>query len=216
MKKSGEHNTVLIAVVASVVLLGAIVVLCLRSSDGCSVESLLFTRDQQAAGLYARGEHEAAAAQFAAPDWQAAALYRDRQFESAAGIFVGLTSAEAAYNLGNSLVMQGAYTDAIKQYERALELRPGWEDAEANRAIAAGRAARLEREGGEMTGGMLGADEIVFDKKKQKGGGSEVVEGESIELSDEEMRLMWLRNVETKPADFLTYKFAYQYAMRGE
>jgi Ca-activated chloride channel family protein len=216
VKRSGERHTVLVAVVASVMILGAIVVLCLRSSDECSAGSLLFTRDQRAAGLYARGEYEAAAAQFAAPDWQAAALYRDRQFESAAGIFVGLTSAEAAYNLGNSLVMQGAYTDAIGQYDRALELRPGWEDAEANRAIAAGRAARLETEGGDMTGGMMGADEIVFDNKKQKGGGSEEVEVESIELSDEEMRLMWLRNVETKPADFLAYKFAYQHATRGE
>jgi hypothetical protein len=67
-----------------------------------------------------------------------------------------------------------------------------------------------------MTGGRRGADAIVFDTKTQKGGGSEEVEVESIELSDEEMRLMWLRNVETKPADFLAYKFAYQHATRGE
>ena len=33
-------------------------------------------------------------------------------------------------------------------------------------------------------------------------------------LSDEELREVWLRQVQTKPADFLRAKFAYQHAMR--
>jgi Ca-activated chloride channel family protein len=33
-------------------------------------------------------------------------------------------------------------------------------------------------------------------------------------MSDEEMRSIWLRQVTTKPADFLRAKFAYQQATR--
>ena len=65
-----------------------------------------------------------------------------------------------------------------------------------------------------MTGGMLGADDIVFsdrksppsDQKEQTDGGQP--------MSDEELRAIWLRQVTTKPADFLRAKFAYQQATR--
>ena len=72
----------------------------------------------------------------------------------------------------------------------------------------------FEFEGGDMTGGELGADEIVFDLNPSKpGAGEEVVEGGE-ELSDQELRAMWLRQVQTTPGDFLKAKFAYQQAMR--
>lgn len=64
-----------------------------------------------------------------------------------------------------------------------------------------------------MTGGKLGADEIVFGKgKSDPAADEEVVEG-SQELSDSEYQSLWLRNVQTKPADFLRSKFAYQHAL---
>jgi Ca-activated chloride channel family protein len=34
-------------------------------------------------------------------------------------------------------------------------------------------------------------------------------------LSDEELRGLWLRRVQTKPADFLRAKFAYQVQAQG-
>ena len=121
-----------------------------------------------------------------------------------------------AFNQGNALLFQGKYEDAAKRYERALELRPGWEDAIVNRDIALARAALLETTGGDMTGGEMGADEIEFsdtpspdtDQTEQTEGGKP--------MSDEEMRSIWLRQVQTRPADFLRAKFAYQYATREE
>ena len=97
------------------------------------------------------------------PRWQGAAWLEAGEFKKAASLFAGLPRAEDAYNHGNSLVMLGKYEEAAARYERALELRPGWVEAEQNRAIALGRAERMRSEGGDMTGGMLGADEIVFD-----------------------------------------------------
>ena len=108
--------------------------------------------------------------------------------------------------------MLGKYDEAVRRYDRALEQRPGWEPAVTNRGIAAGRAERLKKEGADMTGGKMGADEISFDTGKKSDAGDqdqEVVAGDA--LSDEEMRAVWLRRVETKPADFLRAKFAYQH-----
>ena len=182
---------------------------CLTNED-CT----LLTPDQQAYRLYESGDYEAAAGAFADPMWNGAALFRQGEFELAGGVFAGYDTAEAAFNQGNTLVMRGKYDEAIARYERALELRPDWEPAVVNRDIAVARAALLVREGGEGTGGMLEPDEIVFsDKKSPPSENTEQTDG-GAPLSDEELRLIWLRQVQTRPADFLRAKFAYQHATR--
>ena len=72
------------------------------------------------------------------------ALFRQGEFEKAASLFAGYDSADAAFNQGNALVMQGKYEAAIERYDRALELRPGWQDAGVNREIAQARLAAVE------------------------------------------------------------------------
>ena len=63
-----------------------------------------------------------------------------------------------------------------------------------------------------MTGGEMEADEIVFSEgKAPPQTGEEQVEGGQ-EMDDAALRAMWLRRVQTKPADFLRAKFAYQHA----
>lgn len=57
----------------------------------------------------------------------------------------------------------------------------------------------------------IGADDVVFDKKKESGG-QETVTEDAQPLSDSAMQALWLRRVQTKPADFLKSKFAYQLA----
>ena len=176
----------------------------------------LFRPDQAGMRLYANGDYTGAASAFADPQWKGAAFYRDGAFRESAGIFAGQDTAESAYNRGNCLVMQGQYGEAVKRYDRALELRPGWEDAIINRGIALARGELLKREGGEGTGGMLGADEIVFTEgSSSPSSGEEVVE-EAVPMSDSELQALWLRQVQTKPADFLRAKFAYQFAREQE
>jgi Ca-activated chloride channel family protein len=192
--------------VLGIVVLAA-VVYCLAHVD-CS----LLTPDQRAYRLFVGEQYAAAAERFADPMWRGVALFKQGQFEDAAGVFAGYDTAEAAFNHGNALVMQGKYSAAAERYARALELRPLWEDASVNRAIALGRAEMLRREGGDMTGGMLGADEIVFsDEKSPSSAPEEQVEGGQ-ELSEAELRAVWLRQVQTKPADFLRAKFAHQHS----
>ncbi len=174
----------------------------------------LLTPDQQGHRFFERGDFSEAANRFTDPRWRGVALFRDGEFKESAGVFAGMDTAKAAFNHGNALVMQGQYDAAAERYARALELRPEWEDATINREIALARAAMLKQEGGEGTGGMLGADDIVFTQgKSPPGAGDEQTEGGEA-MSDEELRAIWLRQVQTKPADFLAAKFAYQQAMR--
>jgi tetratricopeptide (TPR) repeat protein len=57
-----------------------------------------------------------------------------------------LPSAEALNNLGIALASQGKLDEAIEQFRRALRLRPGFQDAERNLAMAlAGQRAPLRR-----------------------------------------------------------------------
>jgi Ca-activated chloride channel family protein len=58
-------------------------------------------------------------------------------------------------------------------------------------------------------------DEIVFDDRPQQSGDSQEVEFVTGgQMSDEQLQALWLRRVQTKPADFLRTKFAYQLSRR--
>lgn len=178
---------------------------------------VLLTADQRGQLLYRKGDFAGAAETFTDPRRRGAALFRTGDFKQAAALFSGFDTAEGAYNHGNALVMQGLYEDAIPRYQRALQLRPGWSDAEINLAIAQEGAERLKKTGGDMTGGQMGADEITFTKgdPPQPDAGEEVVET-PIPLDEASKRALWLRKVQTQPADFLRSKFAYQAAAMEE
>lgn len=168
-----------------------------------------WTGDQRGQRLFRSGAYAEAARSFTSPAWHAISLYRAGEFEDAANALAGVPGAEAAYNRGNALVFQGKYEEAVESYERALALRPEWRAAEENRRIAASRI-RTETALGEAT--EVGADDIVFDPDAPAGGDRQEVTGGE-ELDDETLSALWLRNVETRPADFLRAKFAYQNAV---
>jgi len=193
-----------------------IIILLIIGTSGCSAD-YWFSPDQQGDRLMKSEKFEDAARVYVDPLRKGVAFFRAGEFEAAAAAFGRLNTAEAQFNRGNSLVMLGKYTDAVSAYDRALDLQEGWEMAEGNREIARIRAERMVIEGGDMTGGMLGADEIVFSEGgKNKTGGEETVEADSgAPLSDEQIRSLWLRRVQTKPADFLKAKFSYQFSKRS-
>jgi len=171
------------------------------------------TPDQQGQHLLEQGRFAEAAEHFEDPSWRGTAYYRAGDFERAAAVYGRMRTPEAAFNRGNALVMLGRYDEAIESYQQALQSKPGWEPAEENLAIALARKARLappESDAGG-TGGMLEADEIVFDDsgRVQRSGTETVTEGGE-PMSEEEMRAVWLRRVQNDPADFLRARFAWQ------
>ena len=188
------------------------IVVPLLATGHWPLATFLRTPDQSGYGCFQSGDYEKAAEHFTNTLWKGVALFKQGEFKAAAGVFAGTDTAEAVFNHGNALLMQGKYEDAAKRYARALELQPDWESATVNREIALARAKLLKKEGGEMTGGEMEADEIVFSQgKAPPEAGEEQVEGGQ-EMDDAALRAMWLRRVQTKPADFLRAKFAYQHA----
>ena len=177
--------------------------------------SLWFTPDQQGQREFRHGQFEAAAQSFVDPIWQGVAWYRAGEFERAAQVFARRDTAEANFNQGNAWLMRGKYETAIASYDRALEKRPDWREARENRELALARAEMVERQGGEMGEQKIGADEIVFDKKKQSGGQDTEIGGAQA-VTDASVQAMWLRRVQTKPSDFLKAKFSYQNTMEEE
>lgn len=173
--------------------------------------NVLATPDQRGAWSMREQRYERAARAFQDPTWRAVAAYRAGDFKEAARILSGLDTAEAAYDHGNALVMLGQYDDAAKRFDRALVLRPDWPDAEANRTLARLRAERLKTTGGETGDTDSRPDQVVYDPAKPRDDAARVDPGTGgPPMSDEAARALWLRGVQTKPADFLRAKFAYQ------
>ncbi len=174
---------------------------------------LWFTPDQEGQRLYRDEDFTAAAEAFTDPLWKGTAWYRAGEFEKAAGEFAKRDTAEAHFNRGNALVFQGKYDRAIDAYERALEKRPDWQAAEENRKIAVLRAEATKAEGGDMGDQKIGADEIKFDNQKRDSGQDTEINTEEA-ANNQDVQALWLRRVQTSPADFLRAKFSYQESMR--
>lgn len=180
---------------------------------------LWFTPDQQGQRLMDKGQYRKAADKFTMPERIGAALFLAGDFEKAAAVLGRSQSAEAHYNRGNANIMLGEYDAAIAAYQNALAKRPDWAEAEQNLAIAKLRKQALAPPDDDFggTGGMLEADEIVFDQSGRVNNSSseQVLDATDQQLGEDAMRAMWLRKVETRPADFLAARFNYQLATRG-
>ena len=180
----------------------------LATITGITWTSLWYTPDQAGQRYLQRGDYHAAAETYRDPMRQGVAWFRGGEYAKAEQSFARLDTPEAEFNRGNCLIMLGQYEAAIARYDRALELQADWDIARINRDIAVARARLVERKAADMGDQKLGADDITFEKGQKSGGQDTQVEAPA--LSGAEMQALWLRRVQTKPADFLKAKFAHQ------
>jgi Ca-activated chloride channel family protein len=196
-----------------VLLAGLLVGLLLAwSAADRSIAGMWLTPDQQGEWLMARRRYDEAAERFRDPVRQGVALYRAGRFKEAAAAFARVDSPRAAYDRGNALVMAGKYPEAIASYEKALARRPNWHRAAANRALAQSRLEKLAPPADDAGGteGQVAADDIVFDDRAPSAGAQQTDTTAGGAASDAAVQALWLRRVQTRPADFLRAKFAYQ------
>ncbi len=142
--------------------------------------------------------------------WQAVARFRAGDFKPAAQIFGGIDTAAAAYDQGNALVMLGKYDEAVARYDRALVLQPGWVDAEANRALARLRAERMMVRRGETSETSARAPTKSSTTATARSRAANRLSVAGAPMSDEAVRALWPKRVQTRPADFLKSRFAWQ------
>ncbi len=177
------------------------------------------TADQRGDRLMRERKYPEAAKAYADSWRMGTAQFRNGDFKAAAKTFARVPGANGAFDQGNAWLMAGAYDGAVASYDRALGFRPGWKDAEDNKALALARKKLLDEAGKNAGLEQTGDDdpgEIVFDGKKGEDKDSKPVELGEQKLSDDQLRATWLRHVQTTPGQFLKAKFSYQAATQAQ
>lgn len=171
---------------------------------------LWLTHDQQGRYYFEKGDYAEASQRFEHPLWKGIAYYCNEDWDGAIDQFAQLETAEAYFNLGNSYAHSENCELAIEAYDQALGERPGWTEALENREMVAARIPEEPPPPEEGQGDpSFAPDEIRFDEKGEKGKKGEV---DQAFFSKDQLAEMWLRGVQSTPADFLRMKFAFQAA----
>lgn len=168
-----------------------------------------FTADQQGRRLYEAHRYADAAETFANPEWRAAALVRAGRYQEAADLLGPIRTAPAQYNRGVALVRGRDYAGGKAAFETALKLDPSHADARANldltdRIIAYLTEAR-DQEDPDVQNEDNAPDDTVSDLTGDQGKPVRIDAGSQL---SEDAADQWMRQVQTRPADFLKSRFA--------
>jgi Ca-activated chloride channel family protein len=168
---------------------------------------LWMTPDQQGRYYFQKGEYPVAAGRFENPMWKGLAFSRDGNFSSALDQFSLSDTAEAWYNQGNALAHLQKFPEAVHAYEQALQKRPGWTDAEENlKLVRALIPPPKKKEDQQELPPDAERGETEMEEKGEKGKKAL----QRAQMDPEKMADIWMRNIQTSPADFLRRRFAIQ------
>lgn len=178
------------------------------SLDAFHLIDLFLTPDQQGRWHFEHKEYAEAAAHFQDPMWKGLAYSRAGQHQAALGEFARLDTPDAYFEMGNSYARLRHYPEAIKAYDLALEGRPAFPQAVANRKLILSLIPKEKKEDQSEDAPDLKPDDIKFDNKSNKGKDTQITAKQLRKMSAD----MWMRNLQTSPADFLRQKFRIQAA----
>jgi Ca-activated chloride channel homolog len=170
---------------------------------------LWMTRDQQGRYYFQKGDYKEAAEKFENPLWRGVASVRAGEYDSGLNAFALSDTAEAWYNQGDALAHMGKYPEAVAAYQQALSRRPHWKEAEDNLALVQSlipkpKIDKKDKDEEQAEAPDLPPDQIKFDEKGKEG------KKTSIRMKPETIADIWMRNIQTTPADFLRRRFAMQ------
>jgi Ca-activated chloride channel family protein len=160
------------------------------------------TPDQQGRLAYERGDYAAAAERFSDPMWRGSALYRAGRYDDAIDAFARVDSAESYFDQGNALARLGNLPGAVVAYQKALKRNPDFAAAKANLDLVQRLLPPKQKDDDqEAQDPDEKPDQIKFDDKGKKGKQGSVKGGnQNAEI--------WMRNIQTTPAQLLRRKFA--------
>ena len=171
---------------------------------------LWLTHDQQGYYYFERGEYKEAAGKFEDPIWKGLTLSRAGNYEDALNAFALSDTAEAWYNQGNALAHMGKYPHAVQAYQQALVRRHPWPEAQENLALVESLIPKAKNKDKDQQeeAPNLPPDQVKFDEQGEQGKKTQM----RIKLDPKKMAEIWMRNIQTTPADFLRRRFAMQAA----
>ena len=170
---------------------------------------LWLTPDQQGRYYFEKGNYAVAADRFADPMWKGIAFTQTGDYTAALNQFALADSPEAWFNQGNALAHLNKLPQAVHAYEQALQLRPGWRQAEENLKLVLSLIPppNKDEDQEEAPPNPERGDTSQEEKDKK---GKEVTQ--QAQMDPEKMADIWMRNIQTSPADFLRRRFAIQAA----
>jgi len=182
---------------------------------GFSWLDLWLTHDQQGRYYFEKGNYQMAARKFDDPLWRGLALTRAGDYDDALNAFALTDTAEAWYNQGDALAHLGKYPEASLAYQQALARRNPWPEAEENLALVQSLIPKLKddakKDEEQEISPNLPPDQMKFDEKGKEGTRTRVQQVDPKKLAD-----IWMRNIQTTPADFLRRRFAIQAAQERQ
>jgi Ca-activated chloride channel homolog len=173
---------------------------------------LWLTPDQQGRYYMEKGEYQKAAGRYQDPMWKGLALIRAEDNEDALNAFALSDSAESWYNQGNVLAHLHRYPEAVQAYQQALMQRPTWQNARDNLELVQSLIPKAKKKDDEEEIEVppnLPPDQIKFDEKGKNGKRAKI---QRVKVDPAKMADIWMRNIQTTPADFLRMRFAIQAA----
>jgi Ca-activated chloride channel family protein len=172
-------------------------------AEAAGFVDLWLTPDQQGRLAFEQGDFEGAADHFRNPMWKGAALYRAGRFQDALDAFAAVDTAESWYNQANTLLHLGKFEEAVTAYQKAIEKRKDWPEAQADLIIAERllKEQQDKEQEQQQQDPNLKPDSVQFDDKGKQGKEGQV----SIAEQTSEM---WMKNIQASPADLMARKFA--------
>jgi Ca-activated chloride channel family protein len=172
---------------------------------------LWLSPDQQGRYYYEKGDYRAAAKAFENPLWKGIACYKANDFNAAVSQFARVDTPEGYFNLGDAYAYLGKLDQAAKSFSEALRQRPGFIVAKENLALVQSliqkqkdQKKKRPPEEQELT---FDPDQVKFDEKGKKGKKGRI---DQVNLTTEQIQQLWMKRLQTTPADFLRMKFAAQ------
>ncbi len=223
-RASSDWFTRLWWAVFSVALLALVIWQGLAFSGGNRYwQDLWLTRDQQGQWYFNHGDFRQAAQRFDDPQWRAVAMYASEAFAGAATLWQRQTGVQPLFNQANALAHQEEYQAAADYYQLVLQWLkdeqdgPVWQATRDNLELVEVLGREPEKNYDRNSEAQLDPDEVVFDKDtdQQEPQDDETELGEG-GMSSEEIQALWMRQLQTKPVDFLRLKFQYQLQVDGE
>lgn len=186
---------------------------------GKTFESLLFSQEQRAQLDFNEGNYLEAGKRFSDPLRSGLSFYLAEDFTTAAKKFQSIESDEALFNLANSFAHGYNFLYSLATYNVLLERSPEYPGALKNRAIVQGVVDEMKAlgesqqpEGGTSQEEMDHPMNMEFDKEQIEFGEQEAPEQLTADqlLNDPELADLWMKQVQSDPAEFLSNKFHLQ------
>ncbi|WP_233078254.1 VWA domain-containing protein [Rheinheimera soli] len=163
-----------------------LLVLFLPKAEAFEWNDLWQTKSQKAQQSYQQGDYSDAWQNFDDPLWKGNAAYKAGDYPAAEQSYRQQDSADALYNLGNSLAQQQKYEEAIEAYQQALAKNPALDKAQQNIDVVQKALEQQQQQQNQQQGEGEEQDQQQGESSNDQGEGAESSKQQSDEQTSEQ------------------------------